>query len=183
MEDGCKQLTYNSLIITISYMNAINILSFFKKGIILLIGGLMLLTGCNKCNEKNNGPDITGEWELVSSSSLTDSKINVRIFIKFDSGAGKFEIFQKLGEGHFRKLTGTYSFSGNIMSGTYSDGVAFNCNWETAIDGDTLTMKSTGNDNLYETNVYKRCTIPEDVIQDAEDYSPVSKVWHDFRPL
>ena len=64
---------------------------------------------------------------------------------------------------HFVKFTGTYTVSGDIVSGVYSDGLEWGASYTFSFsDGDNV-MTFVSNTPNEETSVYRREAIPEDV--------------------
>lgn len=100
-----------------------------------------LLSSCGK--EPTANPimkGLEGEWQLESFAEVPASEEEIDVYIKFENG--RFELFQKLGGGHFSKYDGTYSVSGTVLSGKYSDGVAFGSSYSIVIEDDVMTMHS-----------------------------------------
>ncbi|MBR6721046.1 MAG: hypothetical protein IKL63_02985, partial [Alistipes sp.] len=65
--------------------------------------------------------------------------------------------------------TGTYSISGDILTGSYADGTNWKCGYkgEVAEDKSTLTLYSQEDVSL--VSVYASTTIPEDVKAEASE--------------
>ena len=129
---------------------------------------------CGSKEDKAAG--VEGEWELVDVEFATKSAVvgseTVFVYINFDA-KGTFVMYQKLGEGRFRKFSGTWSCSNGLLNGTYSDGKNWGCPYKVSRDGDTLVMvvgwllkiclvivsSPDGKDSY----TYRKCTIPEEV--------------------
>ena len=117
---------------------------------------------CGSKEDKAAG--VEGEWELVDVEFATKSAVvgseTVSVYVNFDA-KGTFVMYQKLGEGRFRKFSGTWSCSNGILNGTYSDGKNWGCPYKVSRDGDTLVMVSfpDGKDSY----TYSKCAIPEEV--------------------
>ena len=145
-----------------------------KKTLFVLLAGLFVLVSCNK----NNGPDnidLSGEWHLESFYSLDAEKADIDVYISFEKEDGNFAIYQKLGGGHYTEYKGTYSTSGNVATGKYSDGTAWACDYDVTIDGNTMTLVTKGLSEE-ETCIYVRTAIPSEVKQDAWDYAGTKSV-------
>ena len=116
---------------------------------------------CGSKEDKAAG--VEGEWELVDVEFATKSAVvgseTVFVYINFDA-KGTFAMYQKLGEGRFRKFSGTWSCSNGILNGTYSDGKNWGCPYKVSRDEDTLVMVSSPDGN--DTYTYRKCTIPEE---------------------
>lgn len=133
-----------------------------------------LLSSCGKEPTADAGSKgLEGEWQLESFADVPASEEEIAVYIKFEKG--RFELFQKLGGGHYSKYDGTYSVSGSVLSGKYSDGVAFGSNYRIEIEGDAMTMHSiatsSSQTSVSEVCVYVRASIPDSVRRDAADYS------------
>lgn len=131
-----------------------------------------LLSSCGKEPTADSGlKGLEGEWKLESFADVPASEEEIAVYIKFEKG--RFELFQKLGGGHYSKYDGTYSVSGTVLSGKYSDGVAFGSSYRIEIKGDAMTMHSIASSqtSVLEVCVYVRSSIPDSVRKDAADYS------------
>ena len=121
-----------------------------------------LAVACSSKEDKAAG--VEGEWELVDVEFATKSAVvgseMVFVYINFDA-EGTFAMYQKLGEGRFRKFSGTWSCSNGILNGTYSDGKNWGCPYKVSRDGDALVMVSSPDGK--DTYTYRECTIPEEV--------------------
>lgn len=130
-----------------------------------------LLSSCGKEPTADSGlKGLEGEWKLESFADVPAADEEMDVYVKFEKG--RFELFQKLGGGHYSKYDGTYSVSGSVLSGKYSDGVAFGSTYRVEIEGDAMTMHSqTSTASAAEVCVYVRSSIPDSVRKDAADYS------------
>lgn len=134
-----------------------------KRIFFIFLSAMMLfLAGCGKDNEKNKESfSIEGSWELTSmqTKSVTIGNQTVDVYLTFSSG--NFIIYQRLGAGHFASYTGTYSFTGGILSGKYSDGRSLGSTYTVEGDGDRMILSTSGG---AESDVYTRISsIPESV--------------------
>jgi hypothetical protein len=85
-----------------------------------------------------------------------------------------FELYQKVGEGAFRKYSGTYTFDGTLLDGLYSDKAPWKEAKTVTIDGDSLTAVGV---KTGETITYVRKLVPATVryhYSDALKSMPVS---------
>lgn len=126
------------------------------------------------CGEKKGGndhgdvpADLKGDWELTSVQQTKSTVIGsetVTVYLRFTEK--DFEIYQILGSGNPRKFFGTYTLSGNTLSGKYSDknNTAWASTYDVTVEGATLTMVPTGKS---EANIYKKSSIPASVIEKA----------------
>ena len=142
---------------------------FFKilsvAAVLLALSSLAALSGCKKAPQN---ADITGEWKLVSYQGAAASEGDIDIYLSFDS-AGNFFLFQKMGAGHYSAYKGTYTVSVNTVSGVYSSGAIWKCDYTAALGDNSLSLTSTANPADYST--FTRTPIPASVRKDAEDYS------------
>ena len=116
------------------------------------------------CGKKDKSISIDGEWELVNVEFATRSAVvgseTVTVYMSFDRN-GTFAMYQQLGEGRFRQFAGTWSLSGDIVPGQYSDGKSWGTSYRVSRDGDTLLMVSSPDET--DSYTYRKCTIPESV--------------------
>ena len=72
-----------------------------------------------------------------------------------------FVIYQRLGAGRFVSFTGTYTLTGRILSGKYSDGRSLGSTYTVEGEGDRMVLSTSGG---AESDVYSRIeSIPESV--------------------
>lgn len=117
------------------------------------------------CGKTPKPLDITGEWNLVNvqSRAAVVGEQTVDVYLSFAED-GSFELFQMIGAGRFRKFDGTWTLSGEILTGRYSDGKAWASSYSVALDGDSLTL--TGGDGK-EEDTYRRTSVPQSVRDSA----------------
>ena len=51
-----------------------------------------------------------------------------------------FELYQKIGEGRYRKYAGTYTLTDAILSGKYSDGAEWGSSYAVSFEGEVLVL-------------------------------------------
>ena len=98
------------------------------------------------CQTKEEpGTDISGVWHLVDTEGLIlDQELDVDVYAVFNSG--NFELYQRVGEsaGRYWYYSGTYSTSGNVLTGRYSDGTRLGGvsgeGYSISLDGSTLFL-------------------------------------------
>lgn len=144
-----------------------------KKLVLACMLCLLSATACKK-PVKDTPALVEGEWHLesVSSGILDNEEFPIDIYVAFSKSS--FEIFQNLGGGHYAHFSGTFISGGNVLSGTYSDGSQWASRYEVTVENDVLTMTAMDAAGG-ETCTYSRCTIPDSVRKDAEDYSSGTK--------
>lgn len=134
-----------------------------KRIYIIFLSILMLsVVGCGKDEGgKKESFNIEGSWELTSVQvrSVTIGDQAVDVYLTFSSG--NFVIYQRLGAGHFVSFTGTYTLTGGILSGKYSDGRSLGSTYTVEGEGDRMVLLTSGG---AESDVYSRIeSIPESV--------------------
>jgi hypothetical protein len=75
-----------------------------------------------------------------------------------------FELYQMVGQGRFRKYTGTWKLEGNILSGTYSSKKAWGSTYVISVDDSTLKLTSVVSG---EVDTYRKASIPESIKKEA----------------
>ena len=124
----------------------------------------VMFTGC----EKVTNPDapgvkgvLSGEWVLTSWNE-TAPEFNVYIDFNDDD---TFEIYQQVWSFDYELYTGTYTVTGDIVTGIYSDGSIWASGYKFVKDGDTLTFYSQEDQSV--TSVYTKCEIPAGIKAEA----------------
>jgi hypothetical protein len=134
---------------------------------------LPVFAGCEKTPVPEPTPDCVGEWQLsqIETRNVSYSGETVDVYVAFletskedGSVVRSFELYQMIGQGRYRKYTGTWKLEGNILSGTYSSKKAWGSTYEVSVDGATLKLTSVVSG---EVDTYRRITIPENVKKEA----------------
>lgn len=122
------------------------------------------LTSCIKDNptpgeEPAQDNTITGTWHLASWTGLTSADI----YVSFNEN-GSFDLYQRLYSPIYEHLTGSWSLDGDILSGTYDDGIPWRTDYKVRINasGDMLTLVAT--DNAEDKATYNKAEIPEEIL-------------------
>ena len=118
------------------------------KNILVAAVAAFALISCEKQGDAALST-VVGEWYYET----TESEVPVQIYISFAKDK-TFELFQKVGEGAFRRYTGTYSLDGDVLSGAYSDKTLWKESYVVSRNGDILTLTGA------ETVSYVKKTIP-----------------------
>lgn len=134
------------------------------KRIILIFIVLSIFAGCRKDNGGDSDVRIDGEWELISltTKSVDMDGTTLNVYIEF--AGGRFELYQKLGDGAYYAFTGSYSVVGDELSGQYSDGKAFGAKYNVAIVDDCLELRPVEKNEI---QLLKPSSIPASVRQGA----------------
>lgn len=79
---------------------------------------------CGKSNKDNETKalNVTGSWVLSRIETKAPAVGDVPVEIYIDFAESSFTLYQKLGEGRFTLFKGTYTVTGTVLSGKYSDG-------------------------------------------------------------
>lgn len=128
----------------------------------ILIGLLIVLGVSASCSkDKKVDGKLTGEWQLELRNSETVNDFSVYINFRKDA---TFTIYQQVEASYYQSFNGIWEIDGKTLSGTYNDGAAWGSDYlyELSSDGNSLTLKTIA--EPVEVSVYRRCTIPEDVI-------------------
>lgn len=120
---------------------------------------IALLCSCGKDDNgggnNNNGnggvkvsaSTIAGDWNLtrISTKTATLGDQTIDVYLRLSSG-NTFELYQMLGDGRYRYVSGSWSLSGTTLSGTYTDGTAWGSSYgvELSSDGNTMTLTGSG---------------------------------------
>ena len=129
--------------------------------IILAISVLAAAVSCNKIKGPVVAESIVAEWHLVSVSGQSSAP---EIYVNFAQDLS-FELYQKIGEGRYRKYTGSYSVTESLVSGTYSDGEKWGTDYEASFDGDNLVL--TAQNGSAEVCTYEKKALPDTDKADA----------------
>lgn len=133
------------------------------KKILTILAVMTAMLLATSCGEKEKKPlDITGEWALqsIATKAVQIGSVKVDVYISFAQD-GSFELYQKVGEGRYRRFDGNWSLLEDQLSGTYSDGKAWGSTYTVSMDADRLIMLSSS--ATPEESVYTKATIPSDV--------------------
>ena len=122
--------------------------------ILLVAAAVLVFASCTK-SEEAAVKKIAGDWYYETTES--DTPIQVYVSLSKDM---TFELYQKIGEGAFRRRTGTYTYDGTIIDGIYSDKTAWKEAKSVTVDGDVLVMVGV---ETGETISYVRKLVPATV--------------------
>lgn len=134
----------------------------------LAVAAVLAFASCVK-SEDSIIKEIAGDWYYETVEADTP----VQVYVSFAKDM-TFELYQKVGDGAFRKYTGTYTFDGTLLDGVYSDKAPWKEAKSVTIDGDSLTVVGV---KTGETITYVRKLVPATVryhYSDALKSMPVS---------
>ena len=130
------------------------------------LASLALLSGCSKSddggnnnNNSNGNGAIVGQWHLISWSTLSSADV----YLSFtDNGA--FEIYQRVYSPLYVHYNGTYTYSGDVLSGLYSDGKPWGSSYEVTFQSDGRRMTLTSTVSGSDVAVFEQATIPDEIL-------------------
>ena len=134
----------------------------------LAVAEVLAFASCVK-SEDAVVKELAGDWYYETVEADTP----VQVYVSFAKDM-TFELYQKVGDGAFRKYTGTYTFDGTLLDGVYSDKAPWKEAKSVTIDGDSLTAVGV---KTGETITYVRKLVPATVryhYSDALKSMPVS---------
>ncbi len=134
----------------------------------LAVAAVLAFASCVK-SEDAVVKELAGDWYYETVEADTP----VQVYVSFAKDM-TFELYQKVGDGAFRKYTGTYTFDGTLLDGVYSDKAPWKEAKTVTIDGDSLTAVGV---KTGETITYVRKLVPATVryhYSDALKSMPVS---------
>ena len=98
------------------------------------LAAVVLLMGCQSEGQKALS-QIVGEWHY----SGVEEGVQEDIWIAFSQDM-TFELYQKVGEGRYRRYDGTYTVTGSVVSGSYSDKKKWGSDYDASFDGEKLVL-------------------------------------------
>ena len=131
------------------------------KRILFILTVLMLTvaTGCNKEDKKiDYKASLAGQWHCTPEGMDAD------IYAEFTQ-EGSFALYQQLGDGRYRKYTGSWECAEDILSGTYADGTPWGSTYQMAFDADIMTLTALNGSN--EVMTYTKASIPTEVLEEC----------------
>ena len=129
----------------------------FTYKLLLLLSCVVLAVGCQSEGARYL-EQLTGEWHHQG----TEGGVQQDVWIAFSSDM-TFEMFQKIGEGAYRTISGRYGIDGKnrTISGIYEDSYPWKYDYRFEIDGDVLVMTAAQLESHSVT--YNRESIPAQV--------------------
>ena len=122
----------------------------------------LAVVGCEKSSVKGSSKAaLDGEWVLTS---WNEAEPEFNVYIDFNED-NTFEIYQQVWSFDYELYTGTYTITGDIVTGVYADGSIWACGYKFVKDGDTLTMYSQEDQSV--VSVYTKCEIPAEIKAEA----------------
>jgi hypothetical protein len=122
--------------------------------ILFAAAAILALASCVK-SEEALVKKLAGDWYYET----VESDVPVQVYVSFAKDM-TFQLFQKVGDGAFRRYIGTYTFDGTLLDGVYSDKTEWKEAKTVTIDGDVLTAVGV---KTGETITYVRKLVPATV--------------------
>lgn len=149
----------------------------------------LILTLVSVSCKKDKGPDIaTGivaEWHLVGMTGYEASQLP-SVYVEFKADKS-FDMYQKVGDvQRYSRYTGTYTVTGNSMTGEYSDGIKWGgdkrngITYKVSFDGAVLCL--TADNGSGEVCRYEKASLPQGE-KDAADMKTKSSSMSEKRFL
>jgi hypothetical protein len=123
------------------------------SSIALFLAILFLFSGCKKENESLL-TQLIGDWELteyeVSTKSITIGEETINVNISFVMEEYGFYLRQSIGEGFIKTFYGSWTLSGNTLTGKYSDDTSWgNIYTIDIVDNNKLIMVTEDKSETY----------------------------------
>ena len=122
--------------------------------ILFAAAAILALASCVK-SEEALVKNLAGDWYYET----VESDVPVQVYVSFANDM-TFQLFQKVGDGAFRRYTGTSTFDGTVLDGVYSDKSTWKEAKNVTFDGDILTAVGV---KTGETITYVRKLVPATV--------------------
>ena len=133
------------------------------KNIIKFLSVIALFAAVLSCKkEPKADKSVAGEWHLIE---MTDMSSLPQVYITLAEDK-TFDLYQKLGEGRYRRHTGTYTYSNRILDGKYSDNSPWGSSYEVSFDGEILVL--TAQNGTSEVTRYEKKALSATDKADAE---------------
>ena len=137
----------------------------------LMAVAMLAVAGCKEKDEVQHR--IVGEWFY----STEESGQKIEIYIGFSSDF-TFDLYQKVGEGRHRHMTGTYEVDRTLVSGFYSDRTPWASDYYVSFTEGRMIMESATVQNYSIKLEQKR--IPDDVRQNCVEMTRSGDLSEEF---
>ena len=149
----------------------------------------LILTLVSVSCKKDKGPDvatgIVAEWHLVGMTGYEASQLP-SVYVEFKADKS-FDMYQKVGDvQRYSRYTGTYTVTGNSMTGEYSDGIKWGgdkrngITYKVSFDGAVLCLAAANGSG--EVCRYEKASLPQGE-KDAADMKTKSSSMSEERFL
>ena len=106
------------------------------KYILIALAAVFFAASCEKAPQTSTA--IVAEWHLIEMTGAQPSDLP-SVYIDFKADL-TFEIYQKVGEGRYRRYDGTYVVTENVVTGKYSDGEDWGSGYTAAFEEEILVL-------------------------------------------
>ena len=120
-------------------------------------------SGGNTKTWSNSGSHV-GDWALTEWNGSTNLSLGVYLSLNEDN---TFVLYQHFSDVLWEKYEGTYTLSGNTLSGVYSDGVKWADYTIKYNNGEKKQIKLTRKDDAEDVSIYTATDIPAEVVDNA----------------
>lgn len=140
-----------------------------KRVILYIFAAAVSFFALSGCTEKEKPLNITGEWRLSAvETKVSIGSETVDVYLSFVDD-GLFIVYQMVGSGRYRRYSGNWTLTGSRLTGKYSDGKQWGASYDVEVDGDNLVLNClSSSGTVVETDTYRRASIPDSVISNAE---------------
>lgn len=138
-----------------------------KKLFVKILALLALAAAFAGCKKDDGAPEtgrIVGEWHYANGQT---GAAQIDVYLAFDANS-TFAVYQKIGEGAYRRYTGTYTLEGNALTGVYSNGDPWASGYTVNIEADGSLCLTSAADPNYVVK-YSPSQIPAEVLNHYDD--------------
>ena len=131
--------------------------------IMILTAALCAAVSCKKAPETSTA--IVAEWHLIEMTGVETSALP-QIYIDFKADY-TFELYQKVGQGRFRKYDGIYAIAETVVTGKYDDGEDWGSGYEASFEAEGEILVMTANNGSGEVCKYEKASLAQAEKDDA----------------
>jgi hypothetical protein len=129
--------------------------------------------GGNSGTKWENSGSLIGEWSLSSWAGSADAAPKVYIVFNEDQ---TFDMYQQSYSVIWFRYDGTWSLNGTTLSGKYSDGTPWNCDYTVAYSLSPKLIRLTSKSDSADVTIYESERIPDTIIDEAQNPEAVRSV-------
>jgi hypothetical protein len=135
----------------------------------LLMLAAVAMVGCQKNNSDNPGGGISNvsgivkEWRIATWAGETAP---FDVYIDFNED-GSYEMFPQVYSLYYERFSGNYTLSGDIVTGTYSDGSNWKSAYKASLSSDGMQLTLHSQEDVSIESVYNSTIIPDAVKAEA----------------
>lgn len=131
--------------------------------IMILAAALCAAVSCKKAPETSTA--IVAEWHLIEMTGVETSALP-QVYIDFKADY-TFELYQKIGQGRFRKYDGTYAVAEAVVTGKYNDGETWGSGYTASFEADGEILVMTADNGSGEVCKYEKASLAQAEKDDA----------------